>query len=158
MTAHTLLQPFCWLTQIIQSYFFCFRQFYTFYDSSIHHPPRFHHIRFRDGLIGLTCIVFYDVYYLQLRRRRRKKINSFHQFAFFNHFFNLWTITCQTTKFSCRQGHCLTTLKNTVFILFIQLNCDICTSLVKNFRSNSYNAFFSQRYILKIIVKVCIIF
>ena len=69
-------------------FFFCFRQLYTFYYSSIHHLHRFHrrfqHILFWEGLIVLTCIVFYDVYHLQpmRMRRRRKKMKSFHQFVF----------------------------------------------------------------------------
>ena len=105
--------------------FFCFRHFYGFYHSSTHIPRRFHHhfqhTLFRDGLIVLTCIVFYDVYHLQLRMRRRsKKMKSFHLFVF-NHFFSLWISICQTNKFSCRQGHCSITLKRAIFILLY--NC-----------------------------------
>ena len=38
---------------------------------------------FRDRLIVLTCIFFYNVCHLQLRMRRRtKKMKSFHRFVF----------------------------------------------------------------------------
>ena len=128
------------VNQIVQTFFFCCRQLCTIlieYSSSaaLSSPLSAY---FFSGGGGRRWCLFTGL--------------------FFNHFLNFWIIIGQTIKFFCRQGHCLITLKHDIFNLFIQLYCDICTHFVKRFRSNPYNAFFSRRYILKIIVKVCIIF